>query len=160
MDDRTVHNRPPGVLQVGTQVTVDAKVCGIDVGAGLYGEADRTLNLTIGPYKIATVDDTTKRMIVTIDGQVARRFSSAWAATVDQRRLADDLVTGSGNYVAQEKYDVKQMNSGSYGPPTSYDLGYDSVIPLGVRLSNSGILAPSARGPRSTRRPETFPRLH
>ena len=36
------------------------------------------------------------------------------------------------------------MSSATYGLPTSYDLGYDSAIPLAVRLSNSGIFAHSA----------------
>ena len=36
------------------------------------------------------------------------------------------------------------MSSASYGLPTDYSLGYDSQIPLAVRLSNSGIFAHSA----------------
>ena len=46
--------------------------------------------------------------------------------------------------LAQEKYEVKQMSSASYGLPTDYSLGYDSAIPLAVRLSNSGISDHSA----------------
>jgi lipoprotein-anchoring transpeptidase ErfK/SrfK len=61
---------------------------------------------------------------------------------VDGKEIS--FVTPSGIYVAQEKYDVKQMSSATYGLPTSYELGYDSAIPLAVRLSNSGIFAHSA----------------
>jgi lipoprotein-anchoring transpeptidase ErfK/SrfK len=146
VDQRTVHYRPQVYWQAGTKVTVDAKVYGVDLGGGFYGETDRTLNLTIGPSKIATVDDATKIMTVTVDGQVARQFPVSMgrdeSTTVDGKVIS--FVTPSGIYVAQEKYDVKQMNSGSYGLPTSYDLGYDSAIPLAVRLSNSGIFAHSA----------------
>jgi len=105
-DERTVHYRPQQYWQAGTKITVDAKVYGVNLGGGMYGETDRTLNLTVGPSKIASVDDATHQMTVTID--------------------------------------VKQMNSSTYGLPTSYDLGYDSAIPLAVRLSNSGIFAHSA----------------
>ena len=145
-DERTVHYRPQVYWQAGTKITVDAKVYGVDLGGGLYGETDRTLNLTIGPSKIASVDDATHQMTVTIDGQVVRTIPVSMgrdeSIVVDGKEIS--FVTPSGIYVAQEKYEVKQMNSASYGLPTSYDLGYDSAIPLAVRLSNSGIFAHSA----------------
>ena len=146
VDERTVHYRPEVYWQAGTQVTVDAKVYGIDLGDGIYGETDRTMNLTIGPSKIASIDDGTKQMTVTIDGQVARTIPVSMgrdeSVTVDGKVIS--FVTPSGIYVAQEKYPVKQMSSATYGLPTSFDLGYDSEIPLAVRLSNSGIFAHSA----------------
>jgi lipoprotein-anchoring transpeptidase ErfK/SrfK len=146
VDDRTVHYRPQVYWQAGTQITVDAKIYGVDLGGGMYGETDRTLNLTIGQSKIATIDDATKQMVVTIDGQVVRQYPVSMgrddSTTVDGEVIS--FVTPSGIYVAQEKYDVKQMSSASYGLPTDYALGYDSAIPLAVRLSNSGIFAHSA----------------
>jgi len=146
VDERTVHYRPQVYWQAGTQVTVTAKVYGVDLGGGMYGETDRTLNLTIGPSKIATIDDATKQMTVTIDGQVVRQIPVSMgrdeSVTVDGKVIS--FVTPSGIYVAQEKYPVKQMSSATYGLPTSFDLGYDSEIPLAVRLSNSGIFAHSA----------------
>ena len=146
VDDRTVHYRPQVYWQAGTQVTLDAKLYGVDLGGGMYGDTDRTLNLTIGPAKIATVDDATKQMTVTIDGQVVRQYPVSMgrddSITVDGEVIS--FVTPSGIYVAQEKYDVKQMSSASYGLPTDYALGYDQAIPLAVRLSNSGIFAHSA----------------
>jgi len=145
-DERTVHYRPQAYWQAGTTITVDAKVYGVDLGGGMYGETDRAMNLTIGPSKIASVDDATHQMTVTIDGQVVRTIPVSMgrdeSIVVDGKEMS--FVTPSGIYVAQEKYDVKQMNSATYGLPTSYDLGYDSAIPLAVRLSNSGIFAHSA----------------
>lgn len=146
VDDRTVHWRPKDYWQAGTQVTLSANVYGKDLGGGLYGETDRTMNLTIGPAKIASIDDATKQMTVTIDGQVVRQYPVSLgmdsSITVDGQEIS--FVTPSGIYVAQEKYEVKQMSSASYGLPTDYSLGYDSAIPLAVRLSNSGIFAHSA----------------
>jgi len=145
-DERTVHYRPKEYWQAGTKITVDAKVYGVDLGGGMYGETDRTLNLTIGPSKIASVDDATHQMTFTVDGQVMRTIPVSMgrdeSIVVDGKEIS--FVTPSGIYVAQEKYEVKQMNSASYGLPTSYDLGYDSAIPLAVRLSNSGIFGHSA----------------
>ena len=85
-------------------------------------------------------------MVVTIDGQIVRQYPVSMgrddSITVDGEVIS--FVTPSGIYVAQEKYEVKQMSSASYGLPTDYALGYDSAIPLAVRLSNSGIFAHSA----------------
>jgi lipoprotein-anchoring transpeptidase ErfK/SrfK len=146
VDARTVHWRPKQYWQAGTQVTLSANVYGKDLGGGLYGETDRTMTLTIGPSKIASIDDATKQMTVTIDGQVVRQIPVSMgrsdSVTVDGKEIS--FVTPSGIYVAQEKYPVKQMSSASYGLPTDYSLGYDSQIPLAVRLSNSGIFAHSA----------------
>jgi hypothetical protein len=80
LDDRTVHYRPEVYWQAGTKITVDAKTYGVDLGGGMYGETDRSLNLTIGPAKIATVDDATKIM-VTIDGQVVQQIPVSMVAT-------------------------------------------------------------------------------
>jgi len=146
VDARTVHWRPKQYWQAGTQVTLSANVYGKDLGGGLYGETDRTMSLTIGPSKIASIDDATKQMTVSIDGQVVRQIPVSMgrsdSVTVDGKEIS--FVTPSGIYVAQEKYPVKQMSSASYGLPTDYSLGYDSEIPLAVRLSNSGIFAHSA----------------
>ena len=93
VDDRTVHYRPQVYWQAGTQVTVDAKVYGVDLGGGMYGETDRTLNLTIGQSKIATIDDATKQMIVTIDGQVVRQYPGQHGPRrVDHRGRSGDLL--------------------------------------------------------------------
>lgn len=145
-DNRTVHWRPKEYWKPGTKVILSANVYGKDLGGGLYGETDRTMSLTIGPSKVASIDDATHQMIVTIDGQVVRQIPVSMgrsdSVTVDGKEIS--FVTPSGIYVAQEKYPVKQMNSASYGLPTDYSLGYDSEIPLAVRLSNSGIFAHSA----------------
>jgi len=145
-DDRTVHWRPKDYWRPGTKVTVDAGIYGVHLGDGMYGETDRTLNLTIGPAKIATIDDRTHQMTVTVNGQTVQTFPVSMgrpgSTTVNGKTIS--FVTPSGTYVAQEKYEVKQMTSASYGLPNDDALGYDSRIPLAVRLSNSGIFAHAA----------------
>ena len=146
VDERTVHYRPRDYWPAGTRITLAANVYGVDLGGGMYGETDRSMTLTIGPAKIATVDNATKQMTITIDGQIVRTYPISLgrdeSTVVDGKQIS--FVTPSGIYVAQEKYDVKQMSSATYGLPTDYALGYDSAIPLAVRLSNSGIFAHSA----------------
>jgi lipoprotein-anchoring transpeptidase ErfK/SrfK len=145
-DDKTVHWRPKEYWQPGTKVTVDAKIYGVNLGEGMYGKTSRTLNYTIGPAKIATIDDRTHQMTVTVDGKTVQQFPVSMgrsdSATVDGKTIS--FITPSGTYVAQEKYEVKQMSSASYGLPTDNALGYDSQIPLAVRISNSGIFVHAA----------------
>lgn len=145
-DDRTVHYRPKDYWKPGTKITVDAKVYGLDLGAGMYGETDRTLKLTVGRSKIAKIDDAAKQMKIYVDGKLTQTVPVSMgmdkAITVNGKKIS--FVTPSGIYVAQERYKVKQMSSASYGLPTTYDLGYDSAIPLAVRISNSGIFVHSA----------------
>lgn len=145
-DDRTVHWRAPKYYAPGTKVRLRAQVYGVHLGGGIYGETDRELNLTIGPARIAVVDDRTKQMVITVNG---RRVLTApvsmgrpGSVTVNGKRIS--FVTQSGIHVVQEKYQVKRMSSSSYGLPSDSSLGYDSQIPLAVRISQSGEFVHSA----------------
>ncbi|MTD12877.1 L,D-transpeptidase family protein [Nakamurella sp. YIM 132087] len=146
-DERTLHYRPKAYWKKGTELTVEAKIYGVDLGGGAYGETDRTLNVTVGPARIAEIDDATKQMVITVDGKVTDTVPVSLG--MNQTTTGSDgeeisFVTPSGIYVVQEKYEVKQMSSATYGLPVDADLGYDSSIPLAVRLSNSGIFVHSA----------------
>ncbi len=146
-DDRTVHYRPKDYWKPGTKVTVDAKIYGVNLGNGMYGDTDRTLKLTIGPEKIATIDDKTHKMVVTVNGKAVKTFPVSMGrdgSTTGKDGEKISFVTPSGTYVAQEKYAVKRMNSESYGLPSDASLGYDEKIPLAVRVSNSGIFVHAA----------------
>ncbi len=145
-DNRTLHYRPQSYWKPGTKITVSANVYGVNLGGNAYGETDRTLKVTVGPSKIAKIDDATKKMQVYIDGKLVRTVPVSMgmdkSTVVKGKKIS--FVTPSGTYVAQEKYPVKQMSSATYGLPTSYDLGYDKAIPLAVRISGEGIFVHSA----------------
>ena len=145
-DDRTVHYRPRQYWQPGTRITLRAGVYGVDLGGGLYGETDRETTLTIGRSKIAVIDDRTKQMVVHVDGKKVLTapvsMGRPGSVTVNGKKIS--FRTQSGIHVAQEKYAVKQMSSATYGLPTDAALGYDSRIPLAVRISNSGEFVHSA----------------
>ena len=145
-DDRTVHYRPQKYWKPGTKITLSAGVYGVDLGDGTYGETDREMSLTIGPSKIAVIDDRTKRMVVYVDGKKVLTapvsMGRPGSVTVNGKEIS--FLTRSGIHVAQEKYPVKRMSSATYGLPADADLGYDSRIPLAVRISNSGEFVHSA----------------
>lgn len=145
-DDKTLHYRPENYWKAGTRITVAAKVYGVNLGDGLYGETDRALTVTVGPSKVAKIDEATKQMKVYLDGKLARTMPVSMGRN-QQITVGDtdiSFVTPSGTYVVQEKYTVTRMSSATYGLPTSYELGYDKDISLAVRLSASGIFVHSA----------------
>ena len=145
-DDRTVHYRPKEFWKPGTKITITAKVYGVDFGGGMYGETDRTLNVTIGDAKVAKIDDATKQMKVFVNDKLVRTVpvSMGMAKTVTVAGKKIDFITPSGTYVAQERYEVRQMSSATYGLPVGADTGYDKAIPLAVRISNGGVFVHSA----------------
>lgn len=144
IDAQNVHWRPktaPGKYwPAGTKVTVSANVYGVDLGNGLYGQADRQVSFTIGRSQIAVIDNASHTMAVYIDGKKVRTvpvsMGRGGAVSVNGRTI--DFWTRSGPHVVLEKYQVKQMNSESYGLPKDSPLGYDEKIPLAVRISGAG----------------------
>lgn len=147
IDDRTLDYRPQKYWKSGTRITLQAKVYGVHLGNGAYGELDRAVDYTIGDAKVAIVDDTTKMMVVYVNGTVVKQIpvsmgQDAQIPGVDGQII--DLRTQSGIHVVTEKLLEKQMTSDSYGLPSDYDLGYDQLITLAVRISNSGEFVHSA----------------
>lgn len=145
-DDRTVHWRPRQYWLPRTRVVVQANIYGINLGNGEYGQTDRTQTFTIGPSKIATINDRTHQMTVYIDGRKSRTIPVAMGRdqVITINALDISFITPSGTYVAQEKYQVKEMKSASYGLPADAPLGYDTKIPLAIRISDGGIFIHSA----------------
>lgn len=147
IDERTLDYRPQKYWTKGTKITLQAKVYGVDLGNNAYGETDRTVNYTTGDAKVAIVDDQTKMMTAYVNGAVVQRIPVSMGQDT-QLPGADgdqiDLRTQSGIHVVSEKLPEKRMTSDSYGLPSDYDLGYDQLITLAVRISNSGEFVHSA----------------
>jgi lipoprotein-anchoring transpeptidase ErfK/SrfK len=151
INDHEVHWRPKEYWGSGTKITVTAKVYGVDLGNGLYGQEDRTASFTIGPSKIAVVDDTTKRMKVYIDGnQVTNAngvdISAGIPVSLGQNageRAPNgtyvDFRTQSGPHVVLGKADEVRMTSASYGlTDKSSPNYYDSLVKKAVQISGDG----------------------
>jgi lipoprotein-anchoring transpeptidase ErfK/SrfK len=139
-DDQNVHWRPRVYWRPGTRVSVSAKVYGVHVGNGIYGQQDVSASFTVGPARIATIDDRTHMMTARISGKVVRRIpvsmGKGGSVTVDGKTIY--FTTQSGPHVVQEKHKVKRMTSESYGLPKDAPDGYDEKIPLAVRISGDG----------------------
>jgi len=74
--DTELHWRPKAFWQSGTKVLVDLRVGGLPCGGGYYGRTDLTLECSIGPAVVMTVDDkvSPKVMTVTKDGRVLKKI--------------------------------------------------------------------------------------
>jgi lipoprotein-anchoring transpeptidase ErfK/SrfK len=145
-----VHWRPktlPGhYWRPGTRVTVRVNVYGVNLGRGLYGQADRSVSFTIGRSHIAVINDATHMMTVYLSGKVARYIpvSMGRGGSIAVNGRTIEFWTRSGPHVVMDKHLVKEMSSESYGLPKDSPLGYDEKIPLAVRISGSGEFVHSA----------------
>jgi lipoprotein-anchoring transpeptidase ErfK/SrfK len=72
--DTELHWRPKEFWQSGTKIAVNVRAGGVPMGDGYYGKRDSTLDCSIGPSLILSVDDkaSPKVMTVTKDGQVIK----------------------------------------------------------------------------------------
>ncbi|APA94263.1 L,D-transpeptidase [Nocardia seriolae] len=120
-----VHWRPREYWQPGTTVHVTAKLYGLDMGSGLYGDSDLTSDFKIGRSQIVRGNAPTHRVQVIRDGQTVFDFPCSYGEGNQDRN-----VTRSGIHVVSEKYEDFLMSN----PPF-----YTNVRERwAVRISNNG----------------------
>ena len=128
VSDTELRWRPAEFWQAGTTVTVDGLIYGRALGGGIYGQEDLHSSFTIGRALISEVDDATKQMTVTQDGQVVR--------TMPVSLGRDKYPTYNGIHVVAEKYEMKIMDSTTWGLTGTG--AYRTEVEWATRISNSG----------------------
>ena len=121
-----VHWRSKDYLQPGTQVTVAAKLYGVNHGDGMWGQEDLNLHFTVGRAQIVKADVTSHRLVVVRDGKVVMDFPASYGLGSDP-----DRVTRSGTHVVMSKSPLFLMSNPAYGYvnfPSHWS----------VRISNNG----------------------
>ncbi|HZE03332.1 MAG TPA: Ig-like domain-containing protein [Pseudonocardiaceae bacterium] len=121
-----VHWRSKDYLQPGTQVTVAAKLYGVNHGDGIWGQEDLNLHFTVGRAQIVKADVTSHRLVVVRDGKVVMDFPASYGLGSDP-----DRVTRSGTHVVMSKSPLFLMSNPAYGYvnfPSHWS----------VRISNNG----------------------
>ncbi len=131
MSDEQLNWRPREYWRPGTQVSVAARLRGVDTGEGVFGEADQTYRFTVGRDQRARGDVNQHTLVLFQDGQELRSLPASYGR--------DIYPTQYGVHVAFEKHETKRMTSESWGgPPKGTEGSYDEVLPLAVRISNNG----------------------
>jgi lipoprotein-anchoring transpeptidase ErfK/SrfK len=131
MSDEQLNWRPKDYWRPGTQVTVDARLVGVDTGGGVYGAEDRSFSFTVGRDQRARGDVNAHTLVLYQDGQELRTLPASYGRA--------QYPTQYGVHVAFEKHEVKRMRSDTWGGPGEGQPGfYDENLPLAVRISNNG----------------------
>ena len=120
-----VHYRTKEYWPANTQVSVAAKLFGVDYGAGAFGRADVSSSFTIGRAQIVKADANSHRLVVMRDGKKVADYPASYGLGSDPERN-----TRSGIHVVSEKFTDKRMVSERYD--------YDLVEKWAVRMSNNG----------------------
>lgn len=129
--------RPQKFWEPGTQVKVKANIYGLDMGGGLFGDADNETNFTIGDRTVSIVDDNTKTMQIWKNKKLIKTMPVSLGLEVPGR------VTPNGWYTVGDQYDQLMMDSTTYGLALDAG-GYQTMVDDATQLSYSGIYVHSA----------------
>lgn len=116
--DTQVRWRPYDFWPAGTLVNIDAS------GA--------KSSFRVGDSVIATIDDSTKQMTVTRNGEVEKVMPISMGMDNGIHE------TKNGTYYVLEKFPELMMDSSTYGVPINSEYGYKIKVPWAVRIDNSG----------------------
>jgi lipoprotein-anchoring transpeptidase ErfK/SrfK len=128
INDQEVRWRPAAFWQPYTTVAVAVDIYGRDLGDGVYGQQDVAVGFAIGRSMVADIDDNTKQMVVTQDGQVIN--------TIPVSMGSNKYPTYNGIHVVAEKYEKKIMDSSTWGLTGTG--AYRTEVSWATRISSSG----------------------
>jgi lipoprotein-anchoring transpeptidase ErfK/SrfK len=140
LDDQNVHWRPENYYAPGTTVTVAAKVYGVDVGGGLYGQADKSISFRIGESHVSIADDTTKQVQVFQNGTLVRTMPTSMgmggSKVINGKTLT--FWTQSGTMTVLDQANPVLMDSETYGLPHAAG-GYKEEVFWSTRITTDGV---------------------
>lgn len=142
VDNQTVHWRPETYFPAGTKVTVTAKVYGVQVGPGLYGQADQSVSFTIGAKHVSVADDKTYTVKVYFNDQLVRTMPTSmgqggYVSGTGGQQIS--LWTMPGTYTVIGHQDPVLMDSSTFGLPVDSPKGYKEYIYKATQISTDGI---------------------
>lgn len=146
-DDQNVHYRPKNYWPSGTKVQITAKVYGVDLGHGLYGESDVSSSFTIGRKQVTIVHDTAPKSVNKVRvynaaGRVLRTMNTSMGKHSGERVNGTwiNFYTLDGTYTVLAHEQPANMCSDSYGLPANAPGGYEcEKIYNATKISIDGI---------------------
>ncbi|MGZ5379502.1 MAG: L,D-transpeptidase [Mycobacterium sp.] len=136
LNNREVRWRPSAYWKPGTKVEVAVNTYGVDLGDGLFGQENITTHFSIGDEVISRVDDNTKTLTVTRNGEVIR--------TMPVSMGKNSTPTNNGTYIVGDRRSHMVMDSSTYGVPTNSANGYRTEVDWATQISYSGIYVHAA----------------
>jgi lipoprotein-anchoring transpeptidase ErfK/SrfK len=142
VDAQNVHWRPRNYLAPGTRVTVRANVYGVQVGPGLYGQADQSVSFKIGAKHVSIADDNTHLVKVYFNDRLVKTMPTSmgqggWVTGTGGQQIS--LWTMPGTYTVIGHYNPVLMDSSTYGLPVNSLKGYKEYIYQATQISTDGI---------------------
>ncbi len=128
--------RPQHYFKPGTKVSVEAKIYGVDLGNGLFGQKDASTRFTVGEEVIATVSDKDKIIRITKGGKLVKTMPTSMGEP--------NNATPNGLYIIGDRRDQMIMDSSTYGVPVNSANGYRTLVDYATQMSYSGIYVHSA----------------
>ncbi|WP_406815316.1 Ig-like domain-containing protein [Mycobacterium sp. M23085] len=141
VDDQNAHWRPEHYYAPGTTVTAEAKIYGIALGDGLFGQDDSKVSFHIGDAHVSIADDATHQVSVFSNGILQRTMptSMGMGGTEQVGGRTISLWTPSGIYTVLDKGNPVIMDSSTFGLPKNSRLGYRETINWATKISSDGI---------------------
>ncbi len=141
VDDQNAHWRPEHYYAPGTTVTVDAKVYGIQLAPGVFGQQDEHVRFTIGESHVSVADDHTHQVSVYRNGALVRTMPTSMGMGGTEQVAGRTLSfwTPPGVYTVLDKGNPVVMDSSTFGLPKNSRLGYRETINYATRISTDGI---------------------
>ena len=141
VSDSVAHWRPQNYYKSGTRISVELDMFGLELGEGLYGQADAKAKLNIGDAHIAVANDITKQVSVFENGKLVRTMPTSMGrggtTMIGDKTFA--WWTPPGVYTVLDKADIITMDSATYGVPAGSAVSYKRKIGWATRISTDGI---------------------
>jgi len=136
MSPTEAHYRAETYWQPGTTLQLDANLFGVDLGKGVFGQANRSATIRVHDSWVAKADGHTKVMQVFHNGGLVKSMAISLGSP--------DHPSHIGPHVVSDKKPTIIMDSCTYGVCEGDPGYYKEKVDLDLRISNDGEFVHSA----------------